>query len=42
MVSVQRQLKKLQCSLLFTPDPKGMSDTKEDLKTSIVQNIEEN
>ena len=42
MVSVQRQLKKLQCSLLFTLDPKGMSDTKDDLKINIAQNIEEN
>lgn len=42
MVSVQRQLKKLQCSLLFTVDPKGMSETKEDLKINIAQNIEEN
>lgn len=42
MVSVQRQPKKLQYSLSLTPDPKGVSDTKEDLKINIAQNIEEN
>lgn len=31
------------CNILsFTPDPKGVLDTKEDLKINIAQNIEEN